>query len=107
MKEREEQIINASVQYNINHERLNVIGGPAILSDEEFIQFNKNPNFIAGAKWADANMPTLYVVTRCEEHSDYVEEVFIDKNKAEEYCKQFNDDDDEYHRHITEINVTL
>lgn len=48
----------------------------------------------------------MYVVTRCEEHSDYVEKVFINKQKAEEYCKPFNNDEDSYHRGITEIKIT-
>ena len=37
----------------------------------------------------------VYVVTRSEEHSDYVEAVFFDKENAEKYCKQFNDNEDE------------
>ena len=49
----------------------------------------------------------VYVVTRCEEHSDYVEEVFFDENKAQEYCDQFKGNEDEYARHITKVKVTL
>lgn len=47
----------------------------------------------------------LYVVTRCEEHSDYVENVFFSKEKAENYCKQFEGNEDAYGRDITEIEV--
>jgi len=47
----------------------------------------------------------LYVVTRCEEHSDYVEEAFFSEKKAEEYCKQFEGNEDAYGRDITEIEV--
>ena len=47
----------------------------------------------------------VYVVTRCEEHSDYVEKVFLDKEKAEAYCKQFNENEDCYRRHITKIKI--
>lgn len=50
---------------------------------------------------------TSYVVTRCEEHSDYVEKVFFDEDKAQEYCDQFNGNENEYARHITRVEVTL
>ena len=49
----------------------------------------------------------VYVVTRSEEHSDYVEKVFLEESKAEEYCKQFENDEDEYGRDITKIKVAL
>lgn len=48
-----------------------------------------------------------YVVTRCEEHSDYVEEVFFDADKAQAYCDQFKGNENEYARHITNVKVTL
>ena len=51
--------------------------------------------------------PMAYVVTRCEEHSDYVEEVFFDEDKAQKYCDQFKGNENEYARHITKIEVTL
>lgn len=51
--------------------------------------------------------PIAYVVTRCEEHSDYVEEVFLDEDKAQEYCEQFKGNENEYARHITKVKVTL
>ncbi len=47
----------------------------------------------------------VYVVTRSEEHSDYVEKVFLDKEKAETYCKQFNGDEDNYCRDITKVKI--
>lgn len=50
---------------------------------------------------------TAYVVTRCEEHSDYVESVFFDENKAQAYCDQFKGNGNEYARHITKVEVTL
>jgi hypothetical protein len=46
-------------------------------------------------------------VTRSEEHCDYVEKVFFDKEKAKEYCKLFNEDENSYYRDITEIEVSL
>ena len=47
----------------------------------------------------------VYIGTRCEEHSDYVEKAFLDKEKAEAYCKQFNEDEDSYRRHITKVKT--
>ncbi len=41
------------------------------------------------------------------EHSDYVEKVFFDGVKAEDYCKQFEGDENQYGRDITKIQVTL
>jgi hypothetical protein len=58
-------------------------------------------------KEIDELTSVVYVVTRCEEHSDYVEEVFFDKVKAEEYCNKFNQDENNYQRDITEIKPTL
>lgn len=49
----------------------------------------------------------VYVITRCEEHSDYVEEVFFDEDKAQKYCDQFKGNENEYARHITKVEVTL
>ena len=50
---------------------------------------------------------TIYVVSRSEEHADYVEEAFFDENKAQEYCDQFKGDENAYVRYITEIKPTL
>lgn len=47
----------------------------------------------------------VYVVTRCEEHSDYVEKVFDSKDKAEKYCEPFNSNENAYHRDITECVI--
>ena len=47
----------------------------------------------------------VYVVTRCEEHSDYVEKAFMDKENAETYCKQFNENEDCYCRDITKVKI--
>lgn len=55
----------------------------------------------------EGTLPIVYVVTRCEEHSDYVEEVFFDENKAQKYCDQFKGNENEYARHITKVEVTL
>lgn len=64
--------------------------------------------FIHGAMWADAHPRKVYVVMRCEEHSDYVEKVFVDNNKAVAYCNKFNQPtSDEYCRVIEEMEVTL
>lgn len=59
------------------------------------------------AEWKDKQHGVAYVVTRCEEHSDYVEEVFFDIEKAEQYCAKYNSNDDDYRRHITKVNITL
>lgn len=53
---RKEEIRNASVAYNEKYGKLLVIGGDSILSEEEYLEFNKNPSFIAGAEWADRTM---------------------------------------------------
>ena len=48
----------------------------------------------------------LYVVTRCEEHSDYVEKVFVDEEKAIDYCRQFDSPNDEYARQYLKVELT-
>ena len=45
---------------------------------------------MVGARWADSNPRRVYIVMRCEEHSDYVEKVFVDKDKAIAYCENYN-----------------
>ena len=62
---------------------------------------------MVGARWADSNPPRLYIVMRCEEYSDYVEKVFVDKDKAIAYCNQYNSNPREYSRTIEEMEVTL
>lgn len=62
---------------------------------------------MVGARWADSNPRLLYIVMRCEEHSDYVEKVFVDKDKAIAYCNQYNSNPREYSRTIEEMEVTL
>lgn len=62
---------------------------------------------MVGARWADNNPRRLYIVMRCEEHSDYVEKVFVDKDKAIDYCDQYNSNPREYSRTIEEMEVTL
>ncbi len=62
---------------------------------------------MVGARWADSNPRSLYIVMRCEEHSDYVEKVFVDKGKAIAYCEQYNSNPREYSRTIEEMEVTL
>lgn len=62
---------------------------------------------MVGARWADSNPLRLYIVMRCEEHSDYVEKVFVDKDKAIAYCNQYNSNPREYSRTIEEMEVTL
>lgn len=58
-------------------------------------------------RWADSHPRKVYVVVRCEEHSDYVERVFVDKKKADAYCKQFEGYPNEYSRDVEEMEVTL
>ncbi len=62
---------------------------------------------MVGARWADYNPRLLYIVMRCEEHSDYVEKVFVDKDKAIAYCEKHNSNPREYSRTIEEMEVTL
>ena len=63
--------------------------------------------FIEGAKWADSHPRKVYVVVRCEEHDDYIEKVFVDKAKANEYCNKFEGNPNEYGRYYEEMEVTL
>ena len=63
--------------------------------------------FMVGARWADSNTRRLYIVMRCEAHSDYVEKVFVDKDKAIAYCDKYNSNPREYSRTIEEMEVTL
>lgn len=65
-------------------------------------------SFIQGAEFADSHPRKVYVVVRCEEHSDYVEKVFVDNDKAVAYCNKFNSPtSDEYCRVIEAMEVTL
>lgn len=59
------------------------------------------------AQWKDEQYKTAYVMTRSEEHDDYVEQVFFDEEKANEYCKLFNNDKNSYRRNITKVRVSL
>lgn len=58
-------------------------------------------------RWADAHPRKVYVVVRCEEHDDYVERVFVDRTKANEYCNKFEGNPNEYGRYYEEMEVTL
>lgn len=48
----------------------------------------------------------LYVITRSEEHADYVEKVFTDECKAIAYCLQFKADENRYQRDVTTVKLT-
>lgn len=93
---RDEQIKDFSIQ------RFGNVGGR-----ESQYMLAKVQACMVGARWADSNPRLLYIVMRCEEHSDYVEKVFVDKDKAIAYCKQFNSNPREYSRTIEEMEVTL
>lgn len=69
--------------------------------------FQKRKAFESGVKWADANPRKVYVIVRCEEHDDYIEKVFADKTKANEYCNKFEGNPNEYGRYYEEMEVTL
>ena len=84
-----------------NEEKALEIGGTSSFGNERY------KAALEMAQWKDEQYKIAYVVTRSEEHCDYVEKVFFDKNKAEEYCKPFNEDENSYHRDITKIEVTL
>lgn len=47
----------------------------------------------------------IFVVTRSEEHADYVEKAYTKKSSAEAYCEPFNNNEDAYQRDITEIEL--
>lgn len=64
-------------------------------------------SFIQGAEFADSHPRKVYVVVRCEEHDDYIEKVFADKTKADEYCNKFEGNPNEYGRYYEEMEVTL
>lgn len=93
---RDEQIKDFSIQ------RFGNVGGR-----ESQYMLAKVQACMVGARWADSNPRLLYVVMRCEEHSDYVEKVFVDKDKAIAYCNQYNSNPREYSRAIEEMEVTL
>ena len=48
---------------------------------------------------------TIYVVTRSEEHADYVEKAFYSEDNAEKYCEPFNSNENAYQRGITECVI--
>lgn len=93
---RDEQIKDFSIQ------RFGNVGGR-----ESQYMLAKVQACMVGARWADSNPRLLYIVMRCEEHSDYVEKVFVDKDKAISYCNQYNSNPREYSRTIEEMEVTL
>ena len=93
---RDEQIKDFAIQ------RFGNIGGR-----ESQYMLAKVQACMVGARWADSNPRLLYIVMRCEEHSDYVEKVFVDKGKAIAYCDKYNSNPREYSRTIEEMEVTL
>ena len=78
-----------------------------VVLEEGKIYLAKVQACMVGARWADSNPPRLYIVMRCEEHSEYVEKVFVDKDKAVAYCDKYNSNPREYSRTIEEMEVTL
>ena len=92
---REEEIRRQASKYG---EPKYLLQTPNILGEQGFIR---------GAIWADAHPRKVYVVVRCEEHDDYVEKVFVDKTKANEYCNKFEGNPNEYGRYYEEMEVTL
>lgn len=93
---RKEEIRNASVAYNERAGKLLVMGGDSILSEEEYLEFNKNPSFIAGAEWVDKTMidrvcdwieDNIYdylYINRDFNEADYKPELIEDLRKAME-----------------------
>ena len=69
----------AAVKYQIETYGPRVIGGANVLSDEEYMQWNKNKDFIAGAEWmagqgwisVDEKLPDLdeEVIVLTDEHN--------------------------------------
>lgn len=76
-------------------------------TDWWFKEYDNAPTYADAIAWADNNPRKVYVVTRCEEHDDYVEKVFIDKSKAGSFCRQFVNNPNEYNRYSIEMEVTL
>jgi len=52
---RDDEIVKASIDYDIENGLQNVVGCNSVLKDYEYIYFNQNRAFVAGAKWADRN----------------------------------------------------
>lgn len=103
--EREKDIIEAGIDYTMRTRPM-CIGG--LTFENEIRQMNRNKSFEEGAKWADSHPRKVYVVLRCEEHSDWVERVFVDNDKAVAYCNKFNSPtSDEYCKVIEAMEVTL
>lgn len=75
--------------------------------NESQYMLGKIQAFVTGVKWADNNPKPVHIVMRCEGHSDYPEKVFVDKAKADAYCRQFDDNPNEYGRTIETLEVTL
>lgn len=78
-----------------------------VFTDWWFKEHHKAPTYADAIAWADNNPRKVYVVVRCEEHDDYVEKVFVDKTKANEYCNKFEGNPNEYGRYYEEMEVTL
>ena len=53
------------------------------------------------------NSQIFYIVTRSEEHDDYVEKLLNDEQNAIDYCNKFKDSPDEYARHYYSIELSL
>lgn len=47
----------------------------------------------------------IFVVTRCEGLTDYVEKAFIDEADAENYCRPYNEDGISFIRDITKVKL--
>ena len=47
----------------------------------------------------------VFIVMRAEEHSDYVEKVFFNKEHAEQYAAQFVNNPNEYARHVEKHKI--
>jgi len=77
-----------------------------LLDGENFDKHDLYKICMQMAEWKDEQYKTAYVVTRSDLHYDEVERVFFDKEKVEEYCKQFNENENEYRRNITKIEVS-
>ena len=75
---------------------------------------NVKAAFKNGVQWADkhpkdnlVDIDYVYVIMHCGEHVDYVEKVFLDEDKANSYCKKYDELDNQYRRYVYKIEVTL
>ena len=85
-----EKLDEAAVKYQIDTYGPRVFGGGGILSDEEFMQWNKNIDFIAGAKWmAEQGITKEGEVFDNQEFIKFPDGTYIDLDPAQQLRPAF------------------